>query len=111
MVARKTAKVRFSGALKRVAQWCRTQRHRPVAEQQAKLSQKLRGHYAYYGITGNAKALARFRYEVERRWRYWLSRRSSHGSIAWRDFGPLLRRHPLPPPRVVHSIYRHAATP
>ena len=32
-------------------------------DQQAALSRKLRGHYAYYGITGNAQALGRLRYE------------------------------------------------
>lgn len=111
IVARKTTKGRFGTALKRVAQWCRTYRHRPVAEQHATLSRKLQGHYAYYGITGNAKALSRFRYEAERRWRHWLSRRSRHGNIAWRDFNRMLRRYSLPPPRVIHSIYRHAANP
>lgn len=43
------------------------ERHRPVAEQHRVLSRKLRGHYAYYGITGNTDALTRFRHEVERR--------------------------------------------
>jgi hypothetical protein len=28
------------------------------------LSQKLRGHYAYYGITGNSYSLSRFRDEA-----------------------------------------------
>ena len=36
-----------------IAQWCRIHRHQPIAEQHRTLSQKLRGHYAYYGITGN----------------------------------------------------------
>ena len=111
MVARKTAKSRFSAALKRVAQWCRKYRHQPVAEQHAALSRKLQGHYAYYGITGNAKALSRFRYEVERCWRLWLSRRSGHGNIVWQDFHRMLRRYHLPSPRVIHGVYRHAANP
>ncbi|HEX7074733.1 MAG TPA: group II intron reverse transcriptase/maturase [Hyphomicrobiaceae bacterium] len=110
VVRRKTAKARFSRALKRVTAWCRTHRHLPVAEQQMALSRKLQGHYAYYGITGNATALLRFRYEVERCWRKWLSRRSRKARLNWAQFDRLRRRYPLPPARVVHSIYRGAAT-
>ncbi len=106
VVKRRTAKARFSRALKRVGQWCRRYRHWRVADQHAALSRKLRGHYAYYGITGNARALDRFRYEVERRWRKWLNRRSWAARLNWETFDCLRARYPLPPPRVVHSIYR-----
>jgi len=69
---------------------------------------RLRGHDAYYGITGNARALARLRYAVKLvRWKC-LCRRSQRGHIhAERFYGQLLVRYPLPPPRVVHS-YRSA---
>ena len=46
-------------------EWCRLHRHHPIAEQHQTLSQKLRGHFAYYGITGNSITLARFR-QIER---------------------------------------------
>ena len=105
VVQRKTAKSRLSRALRRVRQWCRVHRHDQVADQQRALSQKLRGHYAYYGITGNAKALSVLRYEAERTWRKWLSRRSHAGRMPWATFARLLRRYPFPPVRVVHSVY------
>ena len=108
---RKTAKGRFGRSLKRVAQWCRTNRHRPIAEQHAALNRKLQGHYAYYGITGNSHALSRFCREAERAWRKWLGRRSSKAHSSWEKFGPLLARSPLAPPRVVHSVHRRAAIP
>jgi group II intron reverse transcriptase/maturase len=111
MVARKTAKSRFSRGLKRVVAWCRDHRHEAVREQHAALSLKLRGHYAYYGITGNARALACFARQVERAWRKWLDRRSSKARMTWVRFRVLLERLPLPPPRVVHSVYRNAASP
>ena len=81
-------------------------RHWKLRDQQAALSRKLRGHYAYYGITGNAQALGRLRYEVERRWRKWLGRRSRSGRMSWERFSRLLNTYPLPPVRVVHSVYR-----
>jgi hypothetical protein len=76
-----------------------------VATQQAALHRKLKGHYAYYGITGNGHALARFLYEVRSLWRKWLDRRSWHARMTWEKFGRLSARYPLPQPRVVHSIY------
>ena len=56
VVKRKTAKDRLSRALKGIGQWCRNHRHWKLRDQQAALSRKLRGHYAYYGITGNFQA-------------------------------------------------------
>ena len=43
VVKRKTAKDRFSRALKAIGQWCRNHRHWTLREQQAALSRKLRG--------------------------------------------------------------------
>lgn len=67
---------------------------------------KLRGHDAYFGITGNARALDVLRYQVRKLWLKWLRRRSWKTSWTWNDFVALLERFPLPPPRVVQSIYR-----
>ena len=111
VVQRKTAKDRFTRALREVGHWCRAHRHWPVAAQQAALRRKLQGHYAYYGITGNARALARFLHEVRRLWRKWLHRRSWRARMTWVRFVRLTERYPLPPARVVHSVYRRAATP
>ena len=111
MVKRKTASGRLSRALRSIAQWCRLNRHRPLGEQQHTLGQKLRGHFAYYGITGNAAALSRFRLGVVRCWRKWLNRRNRERSLGWGLFSRLLERFPLPLPKVVHSVYAHAANP
>jgi group II intron reverse transcriptase/maturase len=104
VVKRKTAKARFSRAVRRVNRWCRQPRHLPVAVQRTALSRQLRGHAAYYGITGNSAALSRFRYEVQRCWRKWLSRRSRQAGLSWTVFNRLLARYPLPTLRVVHAV-------
>jgi RNA-directed DNA polymerase len=111
VVKLKTASDRFSRAVRSMDSWCRVYRHLPIKEQQQKLNAKLRGHYAYYGVTGNGKALSRFLYEVERRWRKWLRRRNRLRSLKWSIFRRLLQRYPLAPVRTVHSAYRHAANP
>jgi RNA-directed DNA polymerase len=109
VVVRQTSARRFNRAVKAIAEWCRRHRHRPVPEQHATLSQKLRGHYGYYGITGNSRALGRFGHVVAGLWRKWLSRRSWAGCLSWVRFERLRAYFALPPPMVVHSVYRQAA--
>jgi RNA-directed DNA polymerase len=110
VLKRQTAASRFTRALGTVTQWCRLHRHEPVAQQHRTLSQKLRGHFAYYGITGNYAMLSRFQYLVRRVWRKWLGRRRRTGGIPWSRFAQLLERYPLPVPTVVHSVYRAERT-
>jgi group II intron reverse transcriptase/maturase len=111
VVKLKTASDRFSRAVRRIDQWCHDNRHLPIAEQQHKLNQKLRGHYAYYGVTGNSGSLSSFLQEVQSRWRKWLNRRNNLRSMHWEKFSGLLRRYPLAPVRTVRSQLRHAAKP
>ena len=106
VVKRKTAKGRFTRAVRTIAQWCRNHRHRPIAEQHAVLSQKLRGHYAYYGITGNSVALNRFRDQVQHVWYKWLARRNSKHRRSWSWFHRLRQRYRLPYGIPIHSVCR-----
>jgi len=103
VVKKRTAKDRFSRTLRRIAEWCRTHRHDDVETQHRKLAQKLRGHYAYYGVTGNSRALSRLWYETTKAWRKWLCRRSQKGFLTWERMLRLLERYPLPSPRIVHK--------
>jgi len=95
VVKRKTAKSRLSRALKSIGEWMCKHRHRPIPEQRRTLNQKLVGHFRYYGITGNSKALGRYRNEVVRRWRNWLNRRSQHARMCWKRMTKLLAKYPL----------------
>ena len=97
VVKRKTAKSRVTRALLAIDEWMRKHRHLSIREQQRTLNQKLVGHFRYYGITGNSKALSRFRYEVTRKWRYWLNRRSQRARMIWEKMNRLLERFPLAP--------------
>jgi len=111
VIKQKTAKSRFQRALKKITEWCKEHRHMPVREQQHALTQKLNGHYGYYGITGNSRAVSRFSHWVRGIWRKWLDRRSQQRHMPWERFKHLLERYPLPPPTCPHSLYRHAAKP
>lgn len=111
VVMRKTAKSRFSRVQSRLWQWMRAHRHDPVWKQHEALSRKLRGHDAYYGITGNYPSLAMLRYWVERGWRKWLSSRSRHSRLSWARMDKILKRFPLPKARIVHPALPRAANP
>ena len=102
VVKKRTAKDRFSRTLRRIAEWCREHRHDDVEKQNRALARKLKGHYAYFGVTSNYAALARLWHEVKAIWRKWLSRRSQKGLLNWDTMHRLLKRYPLPAPRIVH---------
>ncbi len=106
VVKRKTASNRLSRSLKGISKWCRVNRHLRVCEQHVQLARKMRGHYAYYGITGNGVSLERYWEGVKRIWKKWLGRRSQKSYFGWPTFVRLLDRYPLPKPVVVHSVYR-----
>lgn len=110
-IRRKTASKRLSRAIQAVYDWCRDHRHWPVSKQHAVLCMKLRGHYQYYGVTGNWRSLQGFVRAVERAWRTWLNRRSQHRMMPWVRFVQLLKRYVLPQPRIYHSWLRRAANP
>jgi RNA-directed DNA polymerase len=111
VIRRRTAPGRFGRGLRRIYDWCASNRHRPVGEQHKELALKLRGHYSYYGITGNGDALGRFRYEVLRIWMKWLRRRGQRRRSWDAMFQLLTCAFPLPSPVAVHSVLRHAAKP
>lgn len=108
IIKRKTASKRLRRSLTRISQWCRVHRHDRLTTQHRTLARKVRGHYGYYGLTGNGRMLTKYKHAVERIWQRWLSRRSQRAKIRWERFRQLLRVFPLPPPRIVHSIYRVA---
>ncbi|PON11807.1 hypothetical protein C2W62_42910 [Candidatus Entotheonella serta] len=106
MVKRKSASKRLTRALKRINVCCREHRHAKLGWQHQKLVLKLRGHYGYYGISGNFRGLNQFREGVISRWRKWLGRRSQRSRIKWERFVRLLKHYPLPKAKMVHGIPR-----
>ena len=103
VVKRRTAKSRFKRALSAIRDWCKTNRHSSLQKQQEGLSRRVRGHYAYYGITGNFEALQRFEHHVKGIWRRWLSRRSQRALVTWKRMTEILTRLPLPKPKISQS--------
>jgi RNA-directed DNA polymerase len=98
-----TAKDRYARALASVTDWCRRNLHRSFREQHAHLSRMIRGHCAYYGITGNSRRIRWYHNRVVRIWKKWLDRRGRHCNLPWPRFRAMLSRYPLPRALIIHQ--------
>jgi len=88
--------------LAELARELRKRLHRPIRETGAWLQAVLRGHYQYYGVPRNIRALKAFRHHVLVQWRRTLRRRSQKKHrITW-SYMDSLAEHWLPTPRIVH---------
>lgn len=101
----KTMSKRLSRGLKRVAQWCRANRHQPLEDQYRRLRAVLRGHYQYYGRRTNYRAIASFHNGVIHIWRKWLDRRDRDRHMQWNRYVFILKKYPLPRPRITQARF------
>lgn len=76
-----------------------------------KVADKLRGHYAYYGVTDNSKGIGCYAYEVRELLFKWLNRRGKRGCMNWDKFNQLLKKFPLPAPRIRVSMWGQPPKP
>jgi len=104
---RRTSRKKFHKACKEMSDWL--QQIRSVMSIKAwwtLLAAKLRGHYNYYGVSGNSRMVANFGYVTRRTLMKWLNRRSQRTSFVWKQMNDYLTRYPLPNPRIVHNLYQ-----
>jgi hypothetical protein len=60
VIKRKTTTSRLKRAFQSLSEWCRLNRHEPIAVQHQTLKQKPQGHCGYCGVTGNPLSLQDF---------------------------------------------------
>jgi RNA-directed DNA polymerase len=101
----KTRSARLRRSVQAIADWCRRHRHLPVKEQHTALTRRIQGHFNYFGISGNFRSLLLLVEEVKRAWYKWLRRRSQQRHLNWERFGAILKRFPLPRPRIKVRIW------
>ena len=101
----KTRRASLRRAMRSVAEWCRRYRHLPVGKQHAALTRRLRGHFNYFGVSGNFRSLTPLVESTRRSWFKWLRRRSQRTRLTWQRFADLLERYPLPRPRITVRIW------
>ncbi len=103
---RQTSKKQFRRALKELNLWLSQVRslHKLPKIWKA-VGQKLRGHFNYFGVTDNSRALRLFEREAHNLLFKWLNRRSQKRSLTWESFRRYKARHPLPVPGRLVSLY------
>ena len=92
-VKRRTARKKLQAACRRMAQWIKQHRHLPGREFFRRLDARLRGHYPYYGVRGNSRALKRFFDGAREGTLKGLNRRGGkRKSLTWEQFIQVLDR-------------------
>ena len=102
---RKTSKKKFNAKLKSFKMWLKSSRTLPTKILMGKVRIKLQGHYAYYGVTDNSDGISRYAYEVRKILHKWLNRRGKRKCLSWDKFCLLLRRYPLPEPKIMVCLF------
>jgi group II intron reverse transcriptase/maturase len=102
----KTSRKKYAAKCRDMNEWLKENRNRKKTKQWWKtLRAKLRGHYQYYGVSGNYRAINSYYRRVLVLVRKWLNRRSQKRSMNWAKFNDYVRHYPLPKPSIRHNFY------
>jgi len=112
LVGRRTSRKKFRQKVQKLNWWLKQTRNRlQVKAWWPILAAKLRGHYQYYGVSGNMSSIDRY-YDIALQLALkWLNRRSQRRSFNWEGFRAYLAHYPLPQPRIVHNLYTLSSVP
>jgi group II intron reverse transcriptase/maturase len=112
IVGRQTSRKKFHKKCQELRAWLKAVRSAlPVQQWWPVLKAKLRGHYQYYGVSGNMRGIARFYHRTLQLVLKWLNRRSQRKSFYWKGFLAYLQHYPLPKPQIVHNLYTLSPVP
>ena len=101
---RKTISQRLTVKLLGYKEWLRSNRTLSTKEILETTAAKLRGHFAYYGVTDNSRSIGCYAHEVRRILFKWLNRRGKRGCYTWEKFSMLLKLYPLPKARIMVNL-------
>lgn len=99
---RRTSRKKRKAKLAALHEEIRRRVHQREHVQHTWLCSVLRGHFNYYGVPGNIRALQSFRYDIETYWHRRLQRRSQRGRWNADDYSNFRKRRPLPPAHITH---------
>ncbi|CAN7677171.1 group II intron reverse transcriptase/maturase [Pararhizobium sp. LjRoot238] len=101
LLQRKTRRDRMRTKLREIKAELRRRMHSPIPEQGRWLKRVVTGHFAYFAVPTNGRALNAFRFYITDLWRRTLRRRSQRSGLTW-DRATRLTDHWLPRPRILH---------
>jgi RNA-directed DNA polymerase len=106
-VMRRTARKKQQACLRKIKEWIKTERHKSISFYLGMLKRKLIGHYNYFYVRGNSRAVWSFFREVIASIFKWLNRRSQRKSYSWVTFVRMLKTAGIPQPRLTEKKRRH----
>ena len=98
---RKTRSDRMRAKLQDIKVELQRRMHWPIPKLGKWLGQIVGGHFAYFAVPTNIRALTAFRYQVVDFWRRWLRRRSQKDGTTWERVAKLADEF-LPKPHILH---------
>ena len=104
---RRTAPSKQRVALQRMKAWLKESRHLPKGQFFHALKSKLVGHYNYYYVRGNSRAVWSYYRHVIKYTLKWLNRRSQRKSYSWDKFKRILEYIKIPKPRPTEKRRLH----
>jgi len=104
-VKRKTSAKKFKQKLESMKTWIKINRHMEQETFLRIVRSKLVGHYRYYGITDNSRAIVSYYFQTSVLMFKWLNRRSQRRSFTWERYKNVLKDFQLPKPRIYVNIY------
>jgi RNA-directed DNA polymerase len=106
LLGRMTSSKKYRKKLTALNDWLKAVRGQAtVKEWWPILQAKLRGHYQYYGVSGNCAAIRQFYRQSISLTLKWLNRRGHKSSFTMESFADYLTRYPLPKPKIMHNFY------
>ena len=105
-LGRQTSAKKFRAKCKDLNTWLKAIRNTaPTKEWWQIFKAKLRGHFEYYGVSGNFPSISKFYSIAIRLLHKWLNRRSQKKKMSWSKLFVYLERHKLPTPSIKHDFY------
>ena len=101
----KTSKKKMKQKKENVKKWLHDKMHESIAIVGESLKRKVLGHYAYYGINGNYKALVLYYKYIKYTWYRVLRKRGQKNKIKYLDYLRIWQWIRIPEPRVCIDIW------
>jgi len=105
-LGRKTSRKKFKSKMKEMNIWLKSIRNVQQLKDWWKILQsKIRGHFQYYGISGNYVSISKYYQLTVRLTKKWINRRSQKQSMNWEQFNQYLAKYSLPKPKIMFNLY------
>lgn len=105
----KTDAKKLHAKMAKATAWLKSVRHKPIGWIIDNINLSLRGHYQYYGVSDNIKAMSIFRAHIIRMLYKCLRSRGNRRPMTWERFFRILKYKPIINPKIHLRLYHDVA--